>query len=66
MQRSRQGWRQWLKQAGVPLRDGRVSSTETGRLFKCVRELQDAEILLVAADDLHADGKTFGRKAGRP
>jgi hypothetical protein len=27
--------------------------------------LQDTEILFVAADDLHADGETFGREAGR-
>ena len=42
-----------------------MSFAETGCLFKCMRELQDAEILLVAADDLQADGKTFGREAGR-
>src|SRR5260370_14146818 len=55
--------------AGTPsraaLRDCRMFFTETGCLFKCVRELQNTEILSVATDDLHADGKTFGRIAGR-
>jgi hypothetical protein len=42
-----------------------MSFTEIGCLFKCVRELQDAEILFITANNLQADGKPFGRIAGR-
>ena len=42
-----------------------MSLAESGCLSKCVRKLQDTEILLFAAHDLHADGKAFGCKAGR-
>src|SRR5271155_4923242 len=40
-------------------RDGGVFLAEASRLFESVRHLQDAEVLLVAADDLQADRKTF-------
>src|ERR1700722_4785587 len=42
-----------------------MSLAESGCLFQCVRKLQDTEILLIAAHDLQADGKTLGCKACR-
>lgn len=44
--------------------DRRFSSVEVRRLLECMRELQYAEVLLVAADDLYANRKTFGRESG--
>ncbi len=38
---------------------------ESGGLLEGVGELEDGEILLVAADDLNADGESFGSEAGR-
>src|SRR6202007_2999792 len=38
---------------------------EAGGLFESVGHLQDAEVCVVAADDLHSNGKTFrGEAAG--
>src|ERR1700735_3467130 len=48
-----------------PLRDRRTSLSESRWLFKCVRKLQDTEILLIAADNLHANRKAFARKSRR-
>ena len=42
-----------------------MSLTKSRCLFKCVRKLQDTEILLITAHDLHADRKAFARKSGR-
>ena len=39
--------------------------TEASRLFERVRDLQDAEVLFIAADDLHANRKSFRREAAR-
>src|ERR1700677_5152196 len=36
---------------------------EAGGLFEGVRHLQDAEVCLVAADDLHSHRKSLGREA---
>ena len=47
------------------LRDGRMSLTEAGHLFECVSQLQDAEVLFGAADDLDANRKSFRREACR-
>src|SRR4029453_4731442 len=47
------------------LRNGRMSLTEASHTFKRVSKLQDAEVLFGAADDLHANGKSFRRKACR-
>ena len=47
------------------LRNGRALLAEAGRLFERVRHLQDAEVFLVAADDLHANRKSFRREAAR-
>src|SRR5580692_3402885 len=47
------------------LRDARALLAEAGGLFEGVGHLQDAEVLLVAADDLDADGEAFrGEAAG--
>ena len=43
--------------------DTGTPSAEVGGLFEGVGELEDAEVLLVAADDLQADGQAFGREA---
>jgi hypothetical protein len=42
-----------------------MSLAEASRLFECVSELQDTEVLLGAADDLHANWKSFRREASR-
>ena len=42
-----------------PLHNARPFLPKPGRLFKRVRQLQDAKIFLVAANDLHADRKSF-------
>jgi hypothetical protein len=41
-----------------------ASVTEAGCLFKCVRKLQDTEILFVTTDNLHSDGEAWVCKAG--
>src|SRR5690349_5593812 len=46
------------------LRNGRALSGELSGLFEGVRELECGEVLVVAANDLYADGKAFGREAG--
>ena len=47
------------------LRNDRVLLTEASRLFERVRYLQHTEIRFVAADYLHPNRKSFGRKATR-
>src|SRR5260370_27252349 len=49
----------------VSLRNGRMLLTEASRLFERVRHLQDAEVLLVAAHDLHAHWKSLWRETAR-
>ena len=41
------------------LRNARALLAESSGLFECVGHLQDAKILLVAADDLDADRESF-------
>ncbi len=38
---------------------------EAGGLLKSVGQLEDAEVVPVAADDLDADGQAFGRESAR-
>jgi hypothetical protein len=45
------------------LHNDRVLLSEAGRLFERVGHLQDAEVCLIVADDLHADRKSFRREA---
>jgi hypothetical protein len=40
-----------------------TASSEVAGLFEGVGELEDAEILLVAAHDLEPDREAFGREA---
>jgi hypothetical protein len=47
------------------LRDGWTPLPEAGRLFECVSKLQDAEVFVGAADDLHAYGKAVRGEARR-
>ncbi len=44
------------------LGDGGALLAEARRLLEGVRHLQDAEVLVVAADDLHANRQAFGVK----
>jgi hypothetical protein len=42
-----------------------MSLTEASHLFECLSQLQDAEVRFGAADDLHANWKSFRREACR-
>jgi hypothetical protein len=42
-----------------------MSLTEASHLFECMGKLKDAEVLFVAADDLHANRKPLRRKPCR-
>src|SRR3954468_17226473 len=46
-------------------RNDRPVLAKASRLFERVRDLQHAEVLFVAADDLQANGKSFRREATR-
>jgi hypothetical protein len=45
--------------------DFRALLAEAGRLFERVRHFEDAEVCFVAADNLHANRKSFGSEASR-
>ena len=54
-----------VKVAFSAMCDRRTRAAESGGLLERVRELQDAEIVPVATDDLDADGEPFGCEPGR-
>jgi hypothetical protein len=49
----------------VFLRNDGLVLAEASRLFERVRYLEHAEVLVVAADDLHSNRKSFRREASR-